>query len=225
MRSGANSSLVTIALALAATAACAGVAYQKPGQPIAPRAGETIVFGRMRFFYDEKEFYPFKATIDVFPMANSERHVWLRRVGEQMVSAELHPDGDGSLAIWLAHGDYALVGSNAALGAGTGAFYVVALFRVPEGAAAMDAGTVIFKSASHEGGYVAYGEFGQASVVMQPADSARAAIERKFATLPTPFVQSAWCAGDQLPDFDDADFTTRATALLDHGCGTQPIIP
>jgi len=205
-------------LALAALAGCVGISYQSPGQPVTPHAGKTLVFGRVRFFHDGREFFPWNVKIVVFPEANTERHVWLQRLGQHAVSAELHPDPDGSLAIWLATGDYALVGSTEAMGAGTGAFYVVALFRVPAAAAAMDAGDLLFKTESHEGGYWSYGEFGSASVTLPPIDSARAALQRKFGPLPEPLVLSPWCTGEQLPGFNDPQLAARGKELLDHGC-------
>ena len=206
-------------LTLATLLACAGVTYQRPGQPMPASASEAVVFGRVRFFYDGKEFFPWQAKVDVFPMANSERHVWLLRLGRRSVSAELHPEGNGSLAIWLERGDYALVGSTEALGAGTGAFVVVALFRVPAGSSASDLGELTFRTESREGGRVATTEFGAASVAVLPPDSARAALEKRFGTLPQPFIVSPWCVGDSLPAFNDPDLATRGTSMLDHGCG------
>jgi hypothetical protein len=208
---------LALALALSVLPACAGVTYQKPGKPVTPRAGEAIVFGRVRFFYDGKEFFPWQVKIDVFPQANTERHVWLLRLRQRTVSAELHPEQNGSLAIWLASGDYALVGSTEALGAGVGAFYVVALFRVPADTAAMSAGDLIFKTESHEGGHWS-SAFGDAFVTAEPAALARDSLEKKFGTLPEPFTVSAWCAGDSLPAFNDPDLAKRGKELLDRDC-------
>ena len=208
----------SIALALAALVGCAGISYQNPGHPITPHAGHTLLFGRLRFFHDGREFFPWEVKIVVFPAANTERHVWLLRLGHRAVSAELHPEQDGSLAIWLATGDYALVGSTEAMGAGTGAFYVVALFRVPAAAPAMYAGDLIFKTESHEGGQWSYGEFGNASVDVQPLELARATLERQFGTLPEQMALSPWCTGDHLPAFNDPKLATDGKELLDRGC-------
>jgi len=213
---------LAVALALTPLLGCASVAYQRPGHPVTPRAGETLLFGRVRFFYDGKEFFPWEVKVVVFPMANSERHVWLLRLDHRAISAEVHPEENGSLAIWLSSGDYALVGSTEPMGAGTGAFYVVALFRVPTATPAMYAGDLIFKTESHEGGHFAYGEFGDASVVLQPIDAARDSLEKTFGKLPEPFVVSAWCVGDSLPGFNDADLASRAKAMLDKGCHDRP---
>ena len=176
------------------------------------------MFGRLRFFHDGREFFPWEVKVVVFPAANTERHVWLQRLGQRAISAELHPQQDGSLAIWLASGDYALVGSTEAMGAGTGAFYVVALFRVPAASAAMYAGDLIFTTESHEGGHWSYGEFGNASVDVLPIDSAQTVLERRFGPLSGPLALSPWCTGDDLPVFNDPELATRAKELLDRGC-------
>jgi hypothetical protein len=207
-----------VTLALAAMAGCVGVSYQRPGQPITPHGRDTFVFGRLRFFHDGREFFPWEVKVVVFPAANTERHVWLQRLGQRAISAELHPQQDGSLAIWLASGDYALVGSTEAMGAGTGAFYVVALFRVPAASAAMYAGDLIFTTESHEGGHWSYGEFGNASVDVLPIDSAQTVLERRFGPLSGPLALSPWCTGDDLPVFNDPELATRAKELLDRGC-------
>jgi hypothetical protein len=208
---------LALVVAIVALAGCAAVTYQKPGHPITPRAGETLVFGRVRFFHNGKEFFPWEVKVVFVPVPNTERYVWLLRLGQRAVSAELHPEGDGSLAIWLARGDYALVGSNEAQGAGVGAFYVVALFRVPADIAAMSAGDLIFRTESHEGGHWS-SAFGDAFVAVQPAALARDSLAKKFGALPEPFTVSAWCAGDSLPGFDDPDLAKRGKDLLDRGC-------
>ena len=200
-------------LALVASA-CVGVSYQRPGRRVTPRAGQTLVFGRFRFFHDEREFFPWGATL---VGTSTERHLWLLRLGARAVSAELHPDQDGSIAIWLASGDYALMGSTEVLTWGSAAYEVVALFRVPAAGAAY-AGELILKTESHEGGHVSYSEFGVSSVAVLPIDSARAALERRIGTLPQAPVLSPWCAGDFLPAFNDSKLTSRATDLLDRGC-------
>ena len=206
-----NMRLTLLALVLSA---CVGVSYQRPGRHLTPRAGQTLVFGRLRFFHDEREFFPWGAA----PAGTStERHVWLLRLGARAVSAELHPEEDGSIAICLAGGDYALMGSTQLLTWGSAAYEVVALFRVPAGGAAY-AGELILKTESYEGWHVSYSEFGASSVAVLPIDTARAVLERKIGTLPQPPVLYPWCAGDFLPAFNDSKLTSRATELLDRGC-------
>ena len=218
MNSGAwRSSAVT--LALAALLGCVAVSYQPPGQHITPHEGKTLVFGRLRFFHDEREFFPWEpGLITPSVRTNTVRHVWLLRLGARAVSAEVHPDPDGSLAIWLAGGDYALLGSTVLLASGSPPYEVAALFRVPAGPVAAYAGDLIMKTESHEGGHVSYSELGVKSVAVLPIDSARATLERRLGTLPEPPVLSPWCAGDHLPGFDDPKLATRAKELLDRGC-------
>jgi hypothetical protein len=197
-----------------------GVSYQRPGQPITPHEGKTLLFGRLRFLHDEREFYPWDPRL--FVPSSVERHVWLLRLGGRAASAELHPDPDGSLAIWLASGDYALLGSRALPTSGAPPYEVAALFRVPAGPVAAYAGDLILKTAFHEGVRVSHSELGASSVTLLPIDSARAVLERRFGTLPEPPVLAPWCAGDHLPDFDDPELAARARELLDHGChGTR----
>jgi hypothetical protein len=199
------------------------VRYQRPGQHITPRANQALVLGRLRFFHDGHEFFPWQVKLIVAPAgANTERHVWLLRLGQRAVSAELHPDKDGSLAIWLASGDYALLGSTQAPASGPAAFEVVALFRVPAGVVTTYAGDLTMKTESHEGGYVSYSEFGTKSVEVQPIDIVRATLEQKFGTLPEPPIVSVWCVGDTLPGFNDAKLANRARELLDRGCRDGP---
>ena len=209
---------IAVALALAVLSGCVAVSYQRPGRHITPRAGQTLVFGRLRFFHDGLEFFPWEVRLVATPVGtDTERHLWLLRLGKRAVSAEVHPDEDGSVAIWLASGDYAVVGSTRAM-AGSAAFEVVAVFRVPVGAVAAYVGELTMKTESHEGLHVAYGEFGAKSVEVQPIDIARVTLEQRLGALPEPPVASPWCAGDALPGFDDPELAKRAKELLDRGC-------
>jgi hypothetical protein len=198
---------------------CVGVAYEAPGQHITPRAEKTLVFGRMRFFYDGREFFPWNVGL-VWPTVepNIERHIWLLRLRGRAVSAELHPDPDGSLAIWLASGDYALLGSTQIPTWGTAPYEVVALFRVPAGPGAAYVGELIMRIGSHEGFHASFSEFGRASVEVQPIDTARATFEQSHGTLPRPPVVEPWCTGEHLPAFDDPELEARVNEILERGC-------
>lgn len=208
--------------ALAVLSGCISVRYQRPGRHIAPRAGETLVFGRVRFLHDGREFFPWNVSLVAPPVGtNTERHLWLLRLGRRAVSAEVHPDPDGSLAIWLASGDYALLGSTQLLTSGAPPYEVVALFRVPAGPVAAYAGELTMKTESHEGGHLSYSELGETSVTLLPIDIARVTLEQRLGTLPEPPVLSPWCAGDHLPGFNDATLATRAKELLD-ACDAAP---
>ena len=217
--SGIPGRLITAKLALALLSACVSLHYQRPGRQITPRAGETLVFGRVRFFHDGREFFPWKASVVAPPVGTTtERHLWPLRLGRRAVSAEVHPDPDGSLAIWLASGDYALLGSTQLLTAGAPPYEVVALLRIPAGLIALYAGELNLKTESHEGGRLSYGELGDGSVILLPLDSAQASLEQRFGTLPEAPGLSPWCAGARLPGFSEATLASRAEDLLDRGC-------
>jgi hypothetical protein len=210
---------IAVALALAALSGCVSVRYQRPGRHIAPRAGETLVFGRVRFFHDGREFFPWDVSLVGPPVATrTERHLWLLRLGRRAVSAELHPDPDGSLAIWLASGDYALLGSTQLLTSGAPPYEVVALIRVPSGAVAAYTGDLNMKTESHEGVHLSHGELGATSVTVLPIDIARVTLEQRLGTLPETPALSPWCAGEHVPGFNDSKLATRAKELLDRGC-------
>ena len=208
-----------VALALAALEACVSITYEHPGPRVEPRGGKVLVFGRMRFFHDDREYFPWAAELSPTGVGvDTERHVWLLRLGRRGVSAELHPDEDGSLAIWLAPGDYALLGSRRQQSVGPAAYEVVGLLRVPAGAVAAYAGDLLMKIHSHEGGQLVFSEFGVKTIAVQPIEQARAAIEERLGVLPAPPVSSPWCTGDDLPAFFDPELFERARDLLDHGC-------
>ncbi|HLZ45061.1 MAG TPA: hypothetical protein VKQ05_05215 [Gemmatimonadales bacterium] len=208
-----------LALVLTASSGCVAVTYQRAGDQIRPRAGQTLFFGRVRFVHDGREFFPWAASLNPSGVTtNTERHLWLLRLGRRATSAELHPDGDGSLAIWLASGDYALLGSTQLLIEGAAPYEVVALFRVPAGAVAAYAGELTMSTESHEGEHVSHGELGAGSVIVLPLGIARATLEQRLGTLPEAPTRSPWCTGEDLPGFNDSKLATRAKQLLDSDC-------
>ena len=208
-----------VAVALVALWGCVGVTYQRAGQRITPRTGQTLLFGRLRFFHDGREFFPWNVSLGQAGVATrTERHLWLLRLGRRAVSAELHPDPDGSLAIWLAAGDYALIGSTEVPTSGSAPYEVVALFRVPEGRLAAYAGELTLTTETHEGWHASRGELGRGSVAVVPLAIARVTLEQRLGALAEAPVLSPWCAGEQLPGFSDTQLATRANALLDRGC-------
>ena len=220
----ARRAIVTVALgaaALVAPTACVSVRYQRAGKAISPRSGQTLVFGRVRFFHDGREFFPWEPSLVPPPVAtDTERHLWLLRLGRRAVSAELHPDGDGSLAIWLAPADYALLGSTTLETSGMAPYDVVAIFRVPVGTVAAYVGDLVMTTESRQGAHLVRSELGDVSVTVLPVEIARATLEQRLGTLPEPPVRSAWCVGAQVPGFKDATLASRAKELLDGGCGT-----
>jgi hypothetical protein len=210
---------LAVALALAALWGCVAVTYQRAGRRITPRAGQTLVFGRVRFFHDGREFFPWNVTLAPSGVATrTERHLWLLRLGRRAVSAELHPDADGSLAIWLGSGDYALLGSTELQTWGAPPYDVIALFRVPAGPVAAYTGDLTLKTESHEGAYLSHAELGETSVILLPIEIARVTLEQRLGTLPDAPVLSPWCAGELLPGFNDSKLATRGKELLDRSC-------
>ena len=208
-----------VLLTLLALSGCVTIRYQRPGNEVTPRTGETLVFGRVRFFHDGREFFPWKVSLVGDPVAtNTERHLWLLRLGRRAVSSEVHPDPDGSLAIWLGSGDYALLGSTEITTEGAPPYEVVALIRVPAGPVSAYAGDLEMRTASHEGGHLSRGEFGDATVTLAPTAIARATVEQRLGKLPEMPVVSSWCAGDRVPGFNDSKLAARAKELLDQGC-------
>lgn len=215
--------LIAVAMVLAVPSGCVSVRYQPAGRDITPRSGETLVLGRLRFFHDGREFFPWNVSLIVPPVGtNTERHLWLLRLGRRAVSAEIHPDPDGSLAVWLASGDYALLGSTQLLTSGAPPYEIVALVRVPAGPAPAYAGELSMRTESHEGGHLAYSDLGEKSITLLPIDVARGTLEQKFGALPEAPVPSPWCVGDHLPGFSDSTLATRARELLDRGCDDAP---
>ena len=205
---------ILVTLAVVALTACTNVEYARSGERIQPRSGQALVFGRIRFFHDGDEYYPWRPTI----VQGYERHLWLLRLDRRAISAELHPDGDGSLAIWIPPGDYALVGSTEKLRSMSSFREVVALLRVPGDQAAVYAGDLIVMTAGKEGGQLHLTVFGATTVTVEPVGTAQAALERRLAALTAPPVSSPWCAGPTLPAFEDPDLASHARQLLDQGC-------
>lgn len=225
--SGFSWNLIGVMFALAILPGCVSVHYQRPGSQISPRTGETLVFGRVRFFHDGREYFPWDVNLMAPPVGtDTERHLWLLRLGRRAVSAELHPDPDGSLAIWLSPGDYALLGAAEISTVGAPPYEVVALVRVPVGAVAAYAGDLNLKTESHDGGHLSYRELGAASVTLVPVPLARATLEQRLGGLPDTPVLSAWCASEQVPDFNDASLAGRAKELLDDSCAatSRPLL-
>ncbi len=215
---------IGVTLSVVSAAACVDVRYQLPSHAIAPRAGKVLVFGQVRFFIDELEIFPWRPALLPDPAWRTiERHLWLLRLGRRAVSPEIHPDSDGSLAIWLASGDYALIGNTEIPSGGPSDYEVVALIRVPDGSIAAYAGELIFTTKRREGWSASRGAFGVASVLVLPAEDARADLEQRLGTLPESPVVSPWCVGEDLPGFNDPDLATRASENLDRGCRPSPV--
>lgn len=218
--------LVAAALSLLAAAACVNVGYLTPGERIEPRAGQSLVFGRIRFVENGREYFPWNISLsselssELLPQR--EAHFWLLQLDRRAVSAELHPDEDGSLAIRLSPGDYALVGSDEGIESGGSYREVVALLRVPGQGAFVYSGDLVFTTQYREGWSLQHGHFGTASVTREPLQQATAMLEARYGALPGALAASPWCVGRDVPAFTDADLAERARQLLDRGCPYSP---
>jgi hypothetical protein len=206
------------ALMAAVLLGCVGVDYARPGEGLEPRAGEALVFGRIRFVYDGQEYYPWRPT----PLPRPQRHLWLLRLDRRAVSAELHPDQDGSLAIWVPPGDYALVGSIEKLESMGDFREVVALLRVPGPGAPVYAGDLVLATEFREGGHWNDQPFGIATVAGGTVEAATALLRAKYGATDGTSTASPWCAGPGLPAFTDPALASRARRLLEQGCPVRP---
>jgi hypothetical protein len=212
--------------ALVLLTACVTVDYPRPGQPIEARAGEALVFGRVRVLDDSREYFPWRAASVLGP----ELHLWFLRLEPRGVSTELQFEPDGSFRGWLEAGDYALVANRHEVTAKETSdaerqdMRVVALLRVPSDAVAAYAGVLVLLV---QAGAVDLQqlqtdyEFGGSRVTAEPLSVAQASLEQTFGPLPRSPVQSPWCAGDAIPGFHDVDLATRGRRLLDNGCATS----
>jgi hypothetical protein len=215
---------VAVALLSATLAACImNVEYARRGEPLAPREGKALVFSRVRFFDDRTEYFPwgFPSPADVLSNIDRARHVWLRPLDRQATYWELQPDKDGSLAIWLPPGDYALCGLEGELSAGIGTPDVVALLRVPDAQPVVYAGELIFTKEYREGWSPSY-TFGASSVTTGSVEAATEALKARYGPLPGRPAVSAWCVGtmaSHLPQAYGPGFMGRARQLL-HDCSS-----
>jgi hypothetical protein len=209
-------------LALAAVAATAlqgacitQLEYAEPGQPLRARAHEALVVGRIRFFENGREYYPWRLSV-----MDYERHLWLLRLADRRATAELRPGSDGSLAVWLRPGDYALVGSEELLRDASRDQGFVAFLRVPEGAAMVIAGELTFSIDHTEGGHFR-GLFGTVSVHSIPAPRVAWEADDPGGGRPATTVESFWCAAGDVRNLTGAAFEAGYRALLDAGCAPQ----
>lgn len=221
---GANPPLRRVAVALllaAALAACASVENARPGRSLGPRPDQSLVFGSIRFFRDGKEYFPW----DAFDESAEERHVRLMPLDHVAAAGEFWPGADGSLAIWIAPGDYALLGTDAGVSQYPPSFEVLALLRVPKEAVAVYAGEFVSETRTprpEEGWVLSTRRFGAMRVQADSLPAARAALERRLGALPAEPVPSPWCVRADLPAFSDPGLRTRARELLDLGCPPAP---
>lgn len=210
-----------VLLLAAVLGSCVNVEYARPGRSLEPRPGRSLVFGAIRFYRDGKQYFPW----DALDESAEERHVRLMPLDRVAAAGELWPAPDGSLAIWIAPGDYALLGTDEGVSEHPPSFEVLALLRVPAGAAAVYAGEFASETRTprpQEGWIVSTTRFGVTRVQAEPLADARAALERRLGTLPAEPVSSPWCVRPDLPCFSDPGLRSRAREMLDRGCPPGP---
>jgi len=219
--------LLVALLVTTASACMTNVEYARPGQTLEPREGKALVFGRIRFFYDRHEIFPWDASAFYDAVLDVERaearHVWLLPLDATQGSWELRPDMDGTLTLWLPPGDYGLFGSkDDPSGPIRPTLAVVALLRVPAGRSVVYAGELTFAEDFREGGH-ADDAFGAGSVTTDPMADAIRKVEATYGALPGPPALSVWCVGKDLPSGNDiTEFVSQSRRLLDVGCSASP---
>ena len=206
------------------------VEYARPGESPVPHDSKALVFSRISFFYDGREIFPWESSkLDDVADAllgiqtHQYRHVWLRRLDTNEQSAELRPDTDGSLALWLPPGDYALLGSeDSPMETGIQGVIAVALLRVPADQPVVYAGELVYRDEFKEGWHAHY-MFGSGSVTTDSVAAATKALETRYGALPSPPAVSAWCVGRHVPSGSlTSKFAAVSRQLLDQGCSVSP---
>lgn len=219
--------LLVALLVITPSACMTSVEYARPAHALEPREGKALVFTRIRFFYDRREIFPWDASAfydTVLDIERAEaRHVWLLPLDAAKGSWELRPDTDGTLALWLSPGDYALFGTkDDPSGPAATNRAVVALLRVPSDRSVVYAGELTFAEDFREGQHADH-VFGAGSVTTDPMADAIRKIETIYGALPGPPALSVWCVGEDPPFGSDiTEFVSESRRLLDAGCSTSP---
>lgn len=212
------------ALVLVLLGGCVAVDSPQPGRALTPRAGQTLVFGRVRLLSDGTEYRPWDPATQYGPQV----YMALLRLGPRRVAPSPPLEEDGRFYWWLAPGDYAVVGNRHDVYAGQTSdaqmqdMKVLALLRVPGEGTAAYAGELVLELESVEMNHrreTTY-EFGREDVYDR-REEALAELHRLFGPLlETPGV-SLMCAGPDLPGFDDPALFGRGRALLDADCAAR----
>lgn len=193
-----------------------------PGKPLAVPAGRTLVFGRVQVLSDAgREYRPW----DPADLVSPELHLMLLRLGPREVAPGMPFRQDGRFHWWLAPGDYALLGNRHDVFATRTTdverqdMTVLALLRVPAGAAASYAGDLRITAVDVDvhGNLSVHFDFG-GTRVEDRRDEARTAFRQLFGTPATTPVVTLMCAGEAVPGFNDPQLFARARSLLDAGC-------
>jgi hypothetical protein len=223
--------VMVVGLGVALTACIMNVECARPGQALVAHPGKVLLVTRISFVEDGHEFFPWNPAAAVGSVTDmlldtaedQARHVWLRRLDVTAASWELHPDADGSLAIWLPPGDYALLGSEGELEDGPRpAPTVVSLLRVPAEPSVVYAGELVFTQETREGLHPRF-VFGSGHAQDESLAEARRKLEARYGALPDEPSMARWCTGAQVPSGDyNPAFVRQSRRLLDEGCPTSP---
>lgn len=212
------------ALVLALLSGCVTVGSPQPGTALVPRAGQTLVFGRVRLLSDGTEYRPWDPATQYGPQV----YVALLRLGPRRVAPNPPLQEDGRFYWWLPPGDYAVIGNRHDVHAEHTSdaqmqdMRVLALLRVPEGGTAAYVGELVLELESVETNHrlqTTY-EFGHEQVYDR-RDEALVELHRLFGPLPDPPGASLMCAGPDLPGFDDPALFSHGRGLLDAGCAAR----
>jgi hypothetical protein len=208
--------------------ACFSIESPSRGQPIEARAGQGLIFGRIRVmgFAGEVYFPENPGTSDPLSLQPPTPHLQLMRLGPSggrrlAVSGLTLNDSDGSFAAWVPAGDYALLAFSPEHH-NEANVNEIALLRVPADAVAVYTGdlviTVAVRSLEWKNLSKIYDLRG-ADVVEGPLLDEQRALEQRYGPLPRPPAVSLWCTGELwLQDPGNA----HSRALLDRGCQTSP---
>jgi hypothetical protein len=209
--------ILAVAVAIAGLAACVMLVEQaREGEPLDGHAGKSLVVSRLRFVHDGVEFFPWRMRLP----AEQERHLWLLRFDSLAASFELWPEPDGTLAIWLAPGDYALVGNERRPKGPGFPGTPLALLRVRPDQRIAYAGDLVSSTSTAPEGFSAGRPMGDVRLELQPVERVREVLEQRHGALPEAPVVAPWCVGDDVQTLRNEAFATRGRQLLDQGCPT-----
>ncbi len=209
------------ALVLVLLSGCVAVGLPQPGRALTPRAGQTLVFGRVRLLSDGTEYRPWDPATEYGPQV----YLALLRLGPRRVALSPPLEEDGRFYWWLPPGDYAVVGNRHDVYAERTSdtqvqdMQVLALLRVPDEITAVYVGELVLELESVETNrrlQTTY-DFGREQVRDQ-RDEALVQLHRLFGPLQEAPGVSLMCAGPDLPGFDNSALFRRGRALLDAGC-------
>jgi len=231
--------LVLASAALAAGCTTFKVEVPAAGEAIVPRAGHSLVFGTVRLVDEAGEVrFPRPAgpaAVELL-LPQSPRPslslLGLHRSGTRSLQWQgWHVEADGSYAIWVPAGDYALLaihpGEQESLGGDTQLYPtnvdIAGLLRVPGDGGAIYAGELTlvlrFRPLHWKDGSQLY-DVVDANAAAAPLPEAQRTLEQRYGPLQAPLVQRLWCTRE-LPGLRD-ESNARSLGLLDQGCGSSP---